>query len=307
MIPFHSPGDFVHLLAPQAAAAEGLLFVFRGDQLLVEVGPPVLPSGSEPRAAARPSWARVPGGGIESPDPLKELGLSPLRLFYLGTLGQRSCYAAEVAAAQPAPAGMAWQGLRTLFAVIDDAHLAVAGRALQLVDFDRNHQFCGRCGTPTTAKADERMRLCPSCRLGVYPRLSPAVMALCRRGRQLLLGRSPHFAPGVYSALAGFVEPGETLEQCVVRKVKEESGVDITNVHYFASQPWPFPNSLMIAFVCDYAGGELRPQPGEIEAVDFFDISALPKLPSPLSIARHLIDAVVRQLHSDRGSTERTS
>jgi NAD+ diphosphatase len=121
-------------------------------------------------------------------------------------------------------------------------------------------------------------------------------MALVRRGRQILLGRSPHFPAGMYSALAGFVEPGETLEQCVAREVLEEVGVQISNVAYFASQPWPFPHSLMIAFTCDWSGGEVRPRAGEIEAADWFDVLQLPKLPSKISIARRLIDAVVERM-----------
>ena len=136
------------------------------------------------------------------------------------------------------------------------------------------------------------MRVCPACRLTAYPRVAPAVMALVRRGRELLLGRSPHFPPGMYSALAGFVEPGETLEQCVAREVAEEVGVTVANLSYFASQPWPFPHSLMIAFVCDWVEGEIRPEAGEIEAADWFNVLQLPKLPSKISIARRLIDAV---------------
>ncbi len=121
-------------------------------------------------------------------------------------------------------------------------------------------------------------------------------MALVKRGRQLLLARSPHFPPGMYSALAGFVEPGETLEQCVAREVAEEVGVEVANLTYFASQPWPFPHSLMIAFVCDWVSGEIRPQDGEIEAASWFDVLQLPKLPSKISIARRLIDAVVAEI-----------
>jgi NAD+ diphosphatase len=126
--------------------------------------------------------------------------------------------------------------------------------------------------------------------------VAPAVMALVKRGRELLLGRSPHFPPGMYSALAGFVEPGETLEQCVARELAEEVGVRVANLAYFASQPWPFPHSLMIAFVCDWAGGEIRPQEDEIEAANWFDVLQLPKLPSRISIARRLIDAVSMEI-----------
>ncbi|MGA8006542.1 MAG: NAD(+) diphosphatase, partial [Burkholderiales bacterium] len=133
-------------------------------------------------------------------------------------------------------------------------------------------------------------------------RVAPAVMALVRRGRELLLGRGPHFPAGMYSALAGFVEPGESLEQCVGREVSEEVGVEVTNLRYFASQPWPFPHSLMIAFTCDWAAGELRPQPGEIEDAGWFDVFQLPKLPSKISIARSLIDAFAGQIRGEFGT-----
>jgi NAD+ diphosphatase len=194
---------------------------------------------------------------------------------------------------------MSWEGLRTLFSVLEDAHFALAGRALQLVDWDRTHQFCGRCGTPTEAKRDERVRTCPACKLSAYPRVAPAVMMLVRRGRELLLGRGPHFPAGMFSALAGFVEPGESLEQCVAREVGEEVGVRVNNIRYFASQSWPFPHSLMIAFVCDWVSGELRPQEGEIEAANWFDVLQLPKLPSKISIARRLIDAVSAEMRGE--------
>jgi NAD+ diphosphatase len=292
-IPFHSPTGYVHLVTPLSPPADGLLFAFRGDQLLVEMGPLSSEPPEDARVKSRPMWARVPLGRAESGVALQSLGIVPLRALYLGTLGETHCYAAEVAGDHPAPAGMAWQGLRALFSVLDDAHLALAGRALQLVDWDRNHWFCGRCATPTAARQEERSRRCPACGLTVYPRISPAVMALVRRGQELLLGRGPHFPPGMYSALAGFVEAGETLEECLAREVQEEAGIEITNIRYFASQPWPFPNSLMIAFVCDWAGGEPRAQEGELEAVDFFPIGRLPKLPGRISIARRLIDSVV--------------
>jgi NAD+ diphosphatase len=123
-------------------------------------------------------------------------------------------------------------------------------------------------------------------------------MALVHRGNQILLARSPHFPAGMYSALAGFVEPGESLEQCLAREVAEEVGVRIGNARYFASQSWPFPHSLMIAFICEWASGEIRPQAGEIEEANWFEVLQLPKLPSRISIARRLIDAVVEEVKS---------
>lgn len=288
-LPFSSPRDYEHRVGG-AAAEERLWFVFRGDQLLVQVGPPDTRPGDDPRVRERPSWARLPLLKNNN-----RLWSEPVRTLYLGGLGVLDCWAAEVAEAHTPP-GHSWVGLRALFSVLEDAHFALAGRALQLLDWDRSHRYCGRCGTPTEPRAEERVRVCPACKFSAYPRVAPAVMALVKRDRELLLGRSPHFPPGMYSALAGFVEPGETLEQCVAREVAEEVGVTVANLTYFASQPWPFPHSLMIAYVCDWSGGEIRAREGEIEAADWFDVLHLPKLPSKISIARRLIDAVSAEI-----------
>ena len=297
-LPFSAPAQYEHLCSCDSPG-EGHWFVFRGDQLLVEMGPPDPRPSDDPRVRSRPSWARLPLQKNHN-----WLGESAVRTLYLGRLGGRDCWAAEVATDAPAPAaGHSWEGLRTLFTVLEDAHFALAGRALQLVDWDRTHQFCGRCGTRTAAKRDERSRVCPACKLSAYPRVAPATMMLVKRGREILLGRSPHFPPGMYSALAGFVEPGESLEQCVQREVAEEVGVRVNNIRYFASQSWPFPHSLMIAFVCDWESGDIRPQEGEIEAANWFEVLQLPKLPSKISIARRLIDAVVKDLIEPGGET----
>ena len=295
-MPFTSPPDFAAGVAPPAVEAQAFWFVFQADRLLVELGPPSPRPSDDPRVAARASWARIPlTRALQINN--NPLWFEPARTLYLGRLAGTDCWAAEAppGAAAP-PEGMGWEGLRALFTVLEDAHFALAGRAVQLLDWDRSHRYCGRCGTPTEAKSEERARACPSCKLTVYPRISPAVMALVRRQGEILLGRSPHFPPGMYSALAGFVEPGETLEQCVAREVEEEVGVQVSRIRYFASQPWPFPNSLMIAFVCDWAAGEIRPQAGEIEAANWFKVLQLPRLPSNISIARRLIDAVVEEM-----------
>jgi NAD+ diphosphatase len=295
-MPFTSPRGFEGAASTPEPSGEAHWFVFKGDRLLVELGPPSPRPSDDLRVPARPSWARLPL--------LKNnngLWFEPTRTLYLGRLAGIDCWAAEAPAESRLPpgGGLSWEGLRTLFSVLDDAHFALAGRAIQLVDWDRNHRYCGRCGTPTEAKTDERARICPACRLTAYPRIAPAVMALVRREGEILLGRSPHFPPGMYSALAGFVEPGETLEQCLAREVEEEVGVKVSRVRYFASQPWPFPNSLMIAFVCDWISGEIRPQAGEIEAASWFSILQLPKLPSRISIARRLIDGVVAEMREE--------
>ncbi len=296
VLPFSSPLEFEHCVACDAPG-EAHWFVFRADQLLVEMGPLERPS-DDPRVRARPAWARLPYGSALQKNH-NWLGGGELRRLYLGVLRGVQCWAVELPAETEPPAGMSWQGLRALFSVLEDAHFALAGRAMQLLDWDRNHQFCGRCGARTEAKREERVRVCPACKLSAYPRLAPAVMALVKKKNRILLARSPHFPPGMYSALAGFVEPGESLEQCLAREVAEEVGVQISNTRYFASQPWPFPHSLMIAFVCDWQSGEIRPQAGEIEAANWFEVLQLPKLPSRISIARRLIDAVVEEVKSE--------
>ena len=297
-MPFMSPRGFEAAVAAPAAQPSGgepaHWFVFKGDRLLVELGPPNARPSDDPRVARRPAWAKLPL--LKSNN---MLWFKPTQTLYLGRLAGIDCWAAEAPAdATPPPAGLGWEGLRALFTVLDDAHFALAGRAIQLLDWDRNHRYCGRCGTPTEAKSGERARACPACKLAAYPRIAPAVMALVRREGEILLARGPHFPPGMYSALAGFVEAGETLEQCVEREVEEEVGVRVSRIRYFTSQPWPFPNSLMIAFICDWASGEIRPQAGEIEAANWFKVLHLPKLPSKISIARRLIDAVTSEMRA---------
>jgi NAD+ diphosphatase len=292
-LPFSSPLDYQPAVACDAPG-EAHWFVFRGDELLVDMGP-LQGVSDDLRVKARPAWAKLPLHKNHN-----WLGSTAVRTLYLGQLSGVQCWAAELPEAAAAPPGMSWMGLRALFSVLDDAQFALAGRALQLVAWDRTHQYCGRCGTPTGRKPDERARICPACKLTAYPRLAPAVMALVHRRNQgrneLLLGRSPHFPSGMYSALAGFVEPGESLEQCLAREVEEEVGVRVGAIRYFASQPWPFPHSLMIAFVAEWRSGEIAPQASEIEDAKWFDVLQLPKLPSRISIARRLIDSVCQEL-----------
>ena len=227
---------------------------------------------------------------------LEEHGVATVRSHYLGLLGERHCYAAEIDEAQPLPAGWAPLGLRDLFGMVDSTLAALSGRALQLLEWERNFQFCSRCGTPMRARTDERARACPSCRFTSYPPVSPAVMVLITRGRELLLARKAVWPAGRYSAIAGFVEPGEMLEDTVMRETREEVGVEVGELRYFGSQPWPFPHSLMVAFTAEYAGGPVRPDGVEIEEAAWFDAEALPRLPPSVSISRRLITTVAAQL-----------
>jgi NAD+ diphosphatase len=266
-----------------------------------------IPLITPPPAADGPAlWFAFQRGSIVVIDPesaalpccgsLAEHGVAAVRSHYLGLLGEKHCYAAEIEESHPLPAGWTTLGLRDLFGMVDSTLAALSGRALQIVDWERNHQYCSRCGTPMQARTDERARACPSCRFTSYPPVSPAVMVLITRGRELLLARKAAWPAGRYSAIAGFVEPGEMLEDTVVRETREEVGVEVGALRYFGSQSWPFPHSLMVAFTAEYTSGPVRPDGVEIEEAAWFDAEALPRLPPSVSISRRLITTVAAQL-----------
>jgi NAD+ diphosphatase len=259
---------------PPSASGQAHWFVFRDGRILV---------AREGEAVRDP--VMVPFAGE-----LESLGLHPGHVHFLGMAGGSPCLAAEVPVGDEPPAGWSFEGLRSLFRVVDEDLFSVAGRATQVLDWDQTHRFCGRCGAPTVEKQDERAKLCPACGLTSYPRISPAVIVAVTRGREILLARANRFAPGLYSVLAGFVEPGETLEDCVMREVKEETGIEVTNVRYFGSQPWPFPNSLMVAFTADHAAGAITIDPGELADAGWYTPEGLPRIPDRLTVARRLID-----------------
>ncbi len=245
---------FPGLVPPDPRPEGALWFVFRGRQLLVRKD-----SSLDPLAQP------------------EEFGLAMLRSQYLGRLGEQHCFSAEVAADHAVPPGMEFCDLRVLFGRLDETLHALAGRAVQIVEWDRSHQFCGACGEATQPRSTERSRVCPRCGLACFPRLAPAVIVAVERGEEILLARSAHFPPGFYSVPAGFVEPGESLEETVMREIYEETGIDVKDVQYFASQPWPFPHSLMLGFTASYAGGEIRIDPSEIEDAAFFRYDSMPK------------------------------
>jgi len=217
---------------------------------------------------------------------------------YLGRLDGEDCFAldagsSELPAAPPPPPPGSWEfrGLRALYAELGEDRFAVAGRAVQIATFGATHRHCGSCGQPTVRDPLERCVRCPACDLVNYPRVAPAIIVLVRRGNEALLARSTRFAPGMYSTLAGFVEPGESLEQTLEREVFEEVGVRVQGLRYFGSQPWPFPHSLMVGFFADYAGGDIVVDGQEIVDAQWFSAAALPAVPPKLSIARRLIDS----------------
>lgn len=196
---------------------------------------------------------------------------------------------------QSADHGLLPVGLREAYAHIGEEFWAIAGRASQIVRWRTDNRFCGRCGGGMEEERHELLRRCPQCGFFTHPRLSPAVIMSVIKDDAILLGRAPRFPPGMYSVLAGFVEPGETLEQAVAREVKEEAAIDITDIRYIGSQPWPFPHSLMIGFTAGYAGGDIAVDPTELEDARWFTAADMPRLPARFSIARRLIELYLRE------------
>jgi NAD+ diphosphatase len=182
------------------------------------------------------------------------------------------------------------RSLRSAHETLDSSSFRIAGLGSQLHHWRETQRYCGSCGTANLDKTEERAKFCPQCHYSSYPQLYPCIIVLVTRGRDLLLARSPHFQPGVYSTLAGFIEPGEAVENAVLREVREETQITTKNLRYLLSQPWPFPNSLMLGFIAEYDSGEIKIDGHEIEDAKWFTPEALPLLPSPLSISRWLIE-----------------
>ncbi|HYF84188.1 MAG TPA: NAD(+) diphosphatase [Clostridia bacterium] len=227
---------------------------------------------------------------IPTADDLSYLEYKNVNKLYIGSLDDHSCYTARYPEGMVLPDGLEFLGLRQLHEQIDNSMLQAAFRAVQIVAWDETHRFCGACGEATIKKADEHAKVCPKCGHISYPRLSPAVIVAVTKGDRLLLARNKNFVSGLYSVLAGFVEAGETLEECVKREIREEAGIEVKNIKYFGSQSWPFPNSYMLGFTAEHESGEI--QIGEDEIVDarWFSADEIPNIPGKLSISRKLID-----------------
>jgi NAD+ diphosphatase len=213
---------------------------------------------------------------------------------FLGILDGVACWGVDVPV-EADPSDGAAIDLHAYFGRASEEEWLVAGRAVQLVEWARTHRFCGRCATPTVPSAGERAMRCPACGLLAYPRLAPAMITLVTRGDTALLARGIQWNIPMYSCVAGFVEPGESLEGAVVREVREEVGIDVTAVRYQGSQPWPFPHSLMLGFRAEHASGEIVCDPTEIADAGWYRRDELPMIPPGISIARKLIDAWVAE------------
>lgn len=271
---------------PERLEMPAFYFIFSGNHLLIH---------EEETAVSLPRLTRLT-------EEMPFLSHHLLSHTFLGTLEDDAsfpCFAAEVPRETTLPDGLAFVNLRQLYGRISDEELTLAGRALQIIDWERTHKYCSRCGAPAQSKPGEHVKICTECDFTMYPRLAPAIIVRVQRegdnGREILLARGHHYPSGWYSVLAGFVEPGEDLETCVAREIFEEVGIRVKNIQYFGSQPWPFPHSLMLGFTADYESGELKLQEDEIEDAKWFSPKEMPRIPPRMSISRHLIDDFLEQ------------
>ena len=263
---------FVPCLAPPAECAATLTFLFSlaGDLLVI--------GGDPPDLAALPPEP-TPGTSASGP------------AVFLGLLGDHACVA-RLGPAE-APPGTEYRNLREVMSRFPEPLGVLAGRARQLLEWDRDHRFCGRCGSAMQDKSDERAKVCPACQHLCFPRINPAVIVGITRGNAILLCRNRRFQGNMHSLVAGYVDVGETLEQAVQREVAEEVALHVRHIRYFGSQSWPFPSGLMLGFTAEAEPGDIRVDGDEIVEGDWYTAANLPPIPRVGSISRCIIDALL--------------
>lgn len=197
---------------------------------------------------------------------------------------------------EPIPEGLQLVPIRQLISTWSTEQFLQASRAVQLLEWRRNHKFCSHCGHATNIHETEYAMVCPVCNYHQYPRVNPCIITIITKGNdEVLLAKSAHNKTNMYGLIAGFVEVGETLEEAVQRETLEEVGLKIKNVRYMSSQPWPFPSNLMIAFQAEYESGEICLQEEEIADAKFFKFDELPDIPFKGSIAHAMIMQITQQ------------
>ena len=249
-------------------------FIFFKDQLLLKKEKTEkgeikysVPYGTEPPLA--------PGSGST----IHEVFLPPDEMVHAFAIGQLVTETEE----------WVMVNLRGSYEYITLDEYKAAGKAYQILYWDQHSRFCPACGMPTEHKTPI-MKKCPSCAYEIYPPISTAIIVLIRRGEEILLVHARNFRGTFYGLVAGFLEAGETLEQCVQREVMEETGLRVKNITYFGNQPWPYPSGLMVGFIADYESGEIKLQKDELSAGAFYSKENMPEIPRKLSIARKMID-----------------
>jgi NAD+ diphosphatase len=256
---------------PQNESGNSLWFIFEGDSLLLNKN-------------------KSDENAIPSAGDFKGLALTHKDLIHLGKYEEKDCYAGELEKKQKLKSNMIARKLRISYNSIGGEFFQIAGYAFQIIKWHKNSIYCGRCGSKFEDMEEEQAKICPVCNLISYPVICPAVIVAVIKDDMILLANAKKFTENLYSVLAGFVEVGENLEKCIIREIKEEVGIEVKNIKYFGSQPWPFPNSLMIAFTAEYSKGEISIDQKEILDAGWFKSNELPLMPEKPSIAIDLID-----------------
>jgi NAD+ diphosphatase len=256
---------------PDKKSKNSLYFIFKNDKLLL-------------------SKNKKGEHCVPSVQDFKELNLKPEELIYLGRYEEQDCFSGELEDKEKLTKNLAPFELRKTYSSIGLDFFQIAGYAFQIITWNKNSRYCGSCGSKVEDMKEERAKICPQCNLINFPSISPAVIVAVTKEDTILLARARRFRGNLCSVLAGFVEVGENLEECIQREVKEEVGIEVKNIKYFGSQPWPFPNSLMIAFTAEYKKGEISIDKEEILDAGWFKADELPSTPKKPSIAKDLID-----------------
>ncbi len=238
------------------------------------------------------------GSGLAVPrkDTVTGLGLCNPDGYRIGIYDGKPCEAYPVPATTEPLQGMSFLGLRKLFGALPPESYAMAVRAVGILNWDRTCRFCSACGSQVKRHASILAKHCETCGFTMFPKISPAVIVAVEKNNTILLARAGRFAENLYSVLAGFAEPGESLEDTVRREVREEVGIEVGNIRYFGSQPWPYPDSLMIGFTASWSWGDITIDNDEITDARWFTVDKLPLIPDRISIARALIDSFIAKM-----------
>ncbi|WP_425448821.1 NAD(+) diphosphatase [Dethiothermospora halolimnae] len=233
------------------------------------------------------------GSRFPSISEVEKLDINVSNIIYIGTLNEDDYYAANVLT-EKIIKDLFFRHIGEMYGEIDENMFLLTLRALHFINWLNKNKYCSCCGNKIQIKPKETNIKCSNCGHIIYPRITPAIIVAILKDDKILLARSPHFPPKLYSLISGHLDPGEFVETCVRREVKEEVGINIKNIRYFGSHPWPFPNKIMIGFIAEYSSGEIEIDNNEIEAADWFPLDDLPHIPDyNLSFARKIIDSLL--------------
>ena len=228
------------------------------------------------------------------PGEMKELAGKPA--LKIGRLFGKPCYAANAEfAGNPENSNISGLELRFAVGYLDETAFSAVSRAKELLHWRSQHRFCGKCGALLKESQTDTAMICPDCGERYYPQLAPAVIVGITQGDRILLAHNRKFKQNMHGLIAGFVEAGENIEQAIRREIREETGIEVENIRYFASQCWPFPNSLMLGYTAEYVSGTASPDGAELDSLGWFQASSLPEIPKKGSIARRIIDDFVNK------------